>query len=219
MSPVVFQNTLPDRIFSILENVNGGEKDLVFLSLLHSNGHPFPAFLLLPVVHSPGIGSHWLSLPKPPPLVYTNFCQFFLCIVSSDPHFHFRSSCSVQDSGWLPCLPSSLPSSTQLLEWSSLNTVFLCSRIHSGSPLPLISKRKFPHEALYGLTSLSPWAPTLAAYGLCESPSKWPGAHLSELLLSLPVRLGVLQFPSLECLLLSSLPNRVCHLFQKLAQF
>lgn len=167
----------------------------MFLFLLHSNGRPFPIFPPLPMAHSPGIGSHWLRLRKPPLLVYTNFCQFFLCIVSSDPHFHFHGYCLVQDSGWLPCLPSLLPSSTQLLELSSLNTVFLCSRIHSGSPLPLISKRKFPTKPFMAWPPSPLGGPpvlTQANHSLCVTPSNPLDAHLSEPLLSRSVCLGVL---------------------------
>ena len=111
------------------------------LSLLRSDGHPHNV-PPLPVAHCAGPGSRWLSPREPLPPAHATFGQCFLGSL-----FPFPWLLLVQDSGCLACLPSSPPSFTQLLELSSLNTVFLCSRVHSGSPLPLISKRKFPHEA------------------------------------------------------------------------
>lgn len=46
----------------------------------------------------------------------------------------------------LPCLPSSSPPSFTPLLVSPLNTRLLCSRVHSGSLLPLISKRNSPRS-------------------------------------------------------------------------
>lgn len=109
----------------------------------------------------------WSPCLQPTPL---------LASVSFDPYFHFRGYCLVQDSGCLACLRSLPPSFTRLLELSPLNTVFLCSRVHNGSPIPLISKRKFPHEAHQSLTSLLLGAPTPAVVSLCiiaHPPGLW----------------------------------------------